>query len=191
MTESPLSASVDSRSPVPSRITLPAAGSGTPFWNAISSRSINTQLEERGILVRESNGAILDAAIVESSRRPRKVIEVMAEDRKEDTEELSSPVIRYFDDPDATWVKKGKKPYDGYKAHIAVDTRDGFIPGGHITPAHVADITEFDKLLTESNLAPDSPSLPTKATAAGRTVQSLTRNSISTGSCTRRHGGNP
>ena len=59
-------------------------------------------------------------------------------------------------------MKKGKKPYDGYKAHIAVDTRDGFIPGGHITPAHVADITEFDKLLTESNLAPDSPVLADK-----------------------------
>ena len=119
-------------------------------------KEINTQLEERGILVRESNGAIMDATIVESSRRPRKVIEVMVEDRKEDTEERPSPVITYSDDHDATWVKKGKKPHYGYKAHIAVDTKDGFILGGHVTPAHIADITEFDRLLAEANLAPDA-----------------------------------
>jgi IS5 family transposase len=44
---------------------------------------INRQLESKDILVKQSNGAILDATIVESSRRPRKVIEVMPEDRKE------------------------------------------------------------------------------------------------------------
>lgn len=83
-------------SPLPDHSTI------CRFRNALLERNlfeklfkeINAQLEERGILVRESNGAILDATIVESSRRPRKVIEVMAEDRKEDTEELSSPVIR-------------------------------------------------------------------------------------------------
>ncbi|MGD9577734.1 MAG: transposase [Syntrophorhabdus sp.] len=33
---------------------------------------------------------------------------------------------------------------------------DGFILGGHVTAAHVADISQFDQLLAESNLAPDS-----------------------------------
>lgn len=67
---------------------------------------INGQLEEQGILVKESNAAIVNATIIESSQRPRKVIEVMAEDRKEDTDGISSPVIIYSDDPDATWLKK-------------------------------------------------------------------------------------
>lgn len=137
---------------------------------------INGQLEEKGILVRESNGAIVDATIIESSRRPRKVIEVIAEDRKEGTEGISSPVISYSDDSDVTWVKKGKKPYYGYKAHIAVDTKDGFILGGHVTPAHVADISECDRLLAELNLARDSlvvadkgySSLKNRATLAER-----------------------
>ncbi len=148
--------------------TLPDHSTICRFRNALLEHNlfeklfeeINRQLEERGILVKESNGAILDATIVESSRRPRKVIEVMPEDRREEertTKEDSSPLtVTYSDDPDATWVKKGKKPYYGYKAHVAVDTRDGFIVGGHVTPAHVADITEFDRLLTEANLAPDS-----------------------------------
>jgi IS5 family transposase len=76
---------------------------------------INRQLEETGILVKESNGAIVDATIIESSRRPRKVIEVMAEDRKEDTEEIP-PAITYSGDPDATWVKKGRNPTTGIRS---------------------------------------------------------------------------
>jgi IS5 family transposase len=38
---------------------------------------INRQIESKGILVKESNGAILDATIIESSRRPRKVVEII------------------------------------------------------------------------------------------------------------------
>ncbi len=40
------------------------------------------QLEQSGVLVRE--GALVDATVVESACRPRKTIEVMPEDRKED-----------------------------------------------------------------------------------------------------------
>jgi IS5 family transposase len=141
--------------------TLPDYSTICRFRNALLElnlfeklfQEINGQLETKGILIRESNGAILDATIIESSRRPRKVIEVMPEDRKE--EEAPSHTVTYSDDPDATWVRKGKKPYYGYKAHVSVDSKDGFILGGHVTPAHVADITEFEKLLDESNLAKD------------------------------------
>ena len=118
---------------------------------------INRQIEAHGLLVKE--GAIVDATIVESSRRPRKVIEVMAEDRSEEesSSDISSPKITYSDDHDATWVRKGKKPYYGYKAHMAVDTREGFILNGHVTPAHVADTTEFEKLMENLSLPDTSP----------------------------------
>lgn len=116
---------------------------------------INRQLEAQGILVKESNGAILDAAIIESSRRPRKIIEVMPEDRKEE-ETRDLPIIAYSDDPDAAWIRKGKKAYYGYKAHVSVDAEEGFILGGHITPANVADTTECERLVAESHLSPGS-----------------------------------
>jgi transposase, IS5 family len=109
---------------------------------------INRQLESKDILVKASNGAILDATIVQSSRRPRKVIEVMPEDRKE--EEHEHTTIAYSDDTDATWIRKGKTASYGYKAHIAVDGQNGFFLGGHVTSAHVADITEFPALLQEA-----------------------------------------
>ena len=106
---------------------------------------INRQIEFHGLLVKE--GAIIDATIVESSRRPRKVIEVMAEDRGEEETDTPPPQITYSDDHDATWVRKGKKPYYGYKTHVVVDTKEGFILNGHVTPAHVADTTEFENLM--------------------------------------------
>ena len=74
---------------------------------------INQQIQSHGLLVKK--GAIVDATIVESSRRPRKVIEVMIEDRNEGepSSNVSPLRITYSDDYDATWVKKGKKPYYG------------------------------------------------------------------------------
>ncbi len=43
---------------------------------------INSQLEQKEIIVKETEGAIVDATIVESSRRPRRVIDIMPEDKK-------------------------------------------------------------------------------------------------------------
>lgn len=100
--------------------TLPDHSTISRFRNALLElnlfeklfQEINGQLEAKGILVRESNGAILDATIIESSRRPRKVIEVIPEDRKEEeygTEDPTSPIVAYSDDPDARWLKEGKE----------------------------------------------------------------------------------
>jgi len=109
------------------------------------------QLEAKGLLVRESRGAIVDATIIESSRRPRKVTEIMPEDRKEDKTDMTFPVS-YSDDADAAWIKKGKRPYYGYKAHVSVDAKDGYVIGGHVTPANVADTTELERLVDKLDL---------------------------------------
>ena len=125
---------------------------------------INRHIESHGLLVKE--GAIVDATIVESSRRPRKVIEVMAEDRSEEETDTPPPQITYSDDYDTTWVRKGKKPYYGYKTHVVVDTREGFILNGHVTPAHVADTTEFENLMENLSLPDTSPVCPDKGYAS-------------------------
>ena len=41
---------------------------------------VNRQLESKGILVK--NGAIVDATIISSSRRPKKIDDLVTEDRK-------------------------------------------------------------------------------------------------------------
>ncbi len=72
---------------------------------------ISRQLDNKDIIVKETSGAIVDATIIESSRRPRKVMDIMPEDRKEDKGETSSSSITYSDDTDANWIRKGNRAY--------------------------------------------------------------------------------
>jgi IS5 family transposase len=112
---------------------------------------INNQLESKGMLIKE--GVIVDATIIESSRRPRKAVDIMPEDRKEEETATHSAEVVYSNDPDANWIKKGKKSYYGYKGHISVDAKEGFILGGHVTPASTADITELERIVNESHIS--------------------------------------
>jgi|SRR5208282_616685 len=109
---------------------------------------INRQLEEHEILIKK--GAIVDATVVESARRPRKVVETesIPQDRKENEKpESSSPEITYSDDTEAKWLVKGKKAVYGFKVHMAVDDKNGFILGGHVTGANVSDMNEIQKVI--------------------------------------------
>ena len=114
---------------------------------------INRQLEEKEILVKK--GAIVDATVVESARRPRKKIETehIPEDRQEsEMPENNPPEISYSDDADAKWLVKGKKCVYGFKVHMAVDDQHGFILGGHVTGANVSDMNEIEKVVEESGI---------------------------------------
>lgn len=70
--------------------------------------------------------AIIDATIIESSCRSRsKIIEEVVEDRKEE-EAKSEFKETDSSDPDAAWIKKGKRSHFGYKSFATVD-KEGFI----------------------------------------------------------------
>lgn len=144
---------------------------------------VNRQLEERNLLVKGVNGAIVDATIIKSSRRPRKVVEIMPEDRKE--EKAQVPSVKYSDDADAAWIKKGKKPYYGYKAHVSVDAKDGYVIGGHVTPANTADTTEFEKLINESRLSEGSIVLADKGYAGEKNKTILAEKKLKNGIMTK------
>ncbi len=153
---------------------------------------INEQLEKQGLLVKQ--GVVVDASVIKSATRPRKVIRVQVKDREEpdiankcDNEceaENGSPSpdtssnskekniqsskdkdkslkeefsIEYSVDSDAKWIVKGKKAIYGYKSHISVDATNGFILGGHITPANVSDMNQLEAILDESALPTDIP----------------------------------
>jgi len=134
-------------------------------------REVNTQLEALGLLVRR--GAIVDATVVSSSRRPRKVVEVMAEDRKEDEasgengaeegggESGGRGSVVYSDDSEARWLRKGKRAHYGYKVHFATDGR-GYVLGGHVTGANRADTKELERVIDGLELPAGSAVLADK-----------------------------
>jgi IS5 family transposase len=138
------------------------------------------QLEVKGLLVKESNGAIVDATIIESSRRPRKILEIIPEDREEETTDVSS-IISYSDDTDATWIKKGKRPYYGYKAHVSVDANDGYVIGGHVISANRADTSEFEKLVSGLKLPEGSMIFADKGYASENNRNILAQKNLNDG----------
>jgi len=105
---------------------------------------LNRQLVAHGIMVREAKAAIVDASVIESAARPRQTVEPIPEDRRED--ETPAAVVRQSADPDATWLKKGKKSHFGYKLFGVVD-EDGFCRHTDMTPANQSEVTHFGKVV--------------------------------------------
>ncbi len=145
---------------------------------------LNRQIEGMGLLVRE--GAVVDASVVESQRRPRKVIDVMAEDRAEnvdapeavetdDTAAQDEPNVKisYSDDEEAAWLRKRRRAYYGYKIHAAVDSRDGFLLSGHVTPANYSDTGEFARLVDSVRLESGAYVYADKGYASGANRDTL------------------
>ena len=112
---------------------------------------INRQLAGYGVIIK--TGVVVDATLVASSRRPRKVIEVpAAEEEGASISEDSGVKVSYSDDVEATWTVKGRRPHYGYKVHMGTDAYEGFVLGGHVTAAHVSDSVELEPLVEELSL---------------------------------------
>ena len=86
---------------------------------------INGQLEAQGLLLKE--GTIADATILAAPPSTK-------------NQEKAR-------DPEMHSTKKGEQYYFGMKAHIGVDSQSGLVHTVTGTAAHVADITETEKLL--------------------------------------------
>jgi IS5 family transposase len=113
---------------------------------------INRQLRQKGLILKSTRGAVIDATLIESSNRPRKVVDI-SEDREEDSEdkkpEQAECRIQESKDPDARWLKKGKKCYFGYKGFVVVEDNEGFIEKVHVKPANAWEAGELEELIED------------------------------------------
>jgi IS5 family transposase len=112
-------------------------------------REVNRQLQQAGLQVAPSKGAVLDATLIESAARPRKHLETMAVDRAEGetpTFEVTGEE-KLSVDPDATWLKKGNKSYFGYKGFVTTDSTHGAIHRVYVKPAHVSEMRSLEAAL--------------------------------------------
>jgi transposase, IS5 family len=123
------------------------------FRNALSAKGIdkvvfadiNSQLESAGVKVKESKGAVIDATIIASSARPRRVTTIEM-DREEESGKLSVDVQESAD-RDGRWLKKDKRNYFGYKGFAVVDSDDGYITSLHVQSANVSEVTELPTIV--------------------------------------------
>ena len=90
--------------------------------------------------------AVVDATIVESAARPRRHVEVMAEDRAEDAAPEMPVTERLSADPDARWLKKGSRCFFGYKGFIRTDG-DGYVERVLARPANEGEAPHFPALV--------------------------------------------
>jgi len=106
-------------------------------------KEINYQLERLGLKLEKANGAVVDATIIESAARPRKTVNI-EEDREENSLKIE---IEESKDPDARWLKKGKRCYFGYKGFAVVDN-EGFYENIHTESASEAEIDKLEIVIT-------------------------------------------
>jgi IS5 family transposase len=121
------------------------------IWNKVL-KEVNHQLESCGLKVKNCQGAIIDATIIESAARPRNQGDGIVVDREEDHIKVEVTNLRSSADPDGRWLKKGKRNYYGYKGFMVTDTKQGFIERVHVTPAHVSEMKELENALGDLNI---------------------------------------
>jgi len=107
------------------------------------------QIEGHGLKLKEAEAAIIDATLIEAAARPRTYVDAPPRDREEgDTPECApdGPDLHFSADPDARWVKKGRKSTLGYKGFARTD-EEGFIDKVHVTPANAGESPEFGAMI--------------------------------------------
>jgi IS5 family transposase len=134
---------------------LPNASTFCRFRNKLIERKlderlfkeINQQLEQLGLKLETANCAIVDATLIESASRPRRTI-IIENDREESLNNSLTPQIEESKDPDARWVKKGKKFHFGYKNFANVD-EEGFYNELHTESANESEVNKLEKVTKE------------------------------------------
>ena len=123
---------------------------------------INTQLESKGLIVK--TGAIVDATVTDSPRKPRgKTTYAVADDRKETErseddikeETKQNQLIKITQpgvDAQAAWLKKAGKLHYGYKKHLCTDDAEGMITAVVTTAANESDMHHITDVVDKSNL---------------------------------------
>ena len=119
-------------------------------------REINRQLEAKGLVVK--SGAIIDASVTDSPRRPRGRKEYEAvDDRREEEggEAAAAAMLREVPRPnvdgEARWIRKAGQLRFGYKRRTVTDP-NGMILAEETTAANASDTRHFEGPLRRAGL---------------------------------------
>ena len=131
--------------------------------------AVNAQLQGHGLMVANATGAVIDATLVASAARPKSMTIIEHDtdtdaDAEADTtagDAADAPAAERHNvtetasaDPDATWLKKGKKSYFGFRVYTTVDSGDGYVRGVHTAPANQSEPTHFEAAVDSADFKP-------------------------------------
>ncbi len=60
---------------------------------------------------------------------------------------LTPTTMSLSKDCDATWLKKGRTSYFGYKGFVVTDAQAGYIQHVHVTPAHISEVKTLAEIV--------------------------------------------
>jgi IS5 family transposase len=135
--------------------------------------AFDEQLQEHGFIAKE--GSIVDATIVPVPVQHLTKEEKAALDKGETPESWKEKLgIARQRDTEATWTKKRKKTYFGYKNHIKVDRKDKLIRSFEVTPANDHDSQLIGTLIDENDAGEE---MHGDSAYAGKSIKRLLRKS--------------
>lgn len=79
---------------------------------------------------------MVDATVIESAARPRRIINVSTDRSESSTATDETVMLQESVDPDAKWLKKGKRCYFGFKGFVSTSEGSGFIQALDVKPAN-------------------------------------------------------
>lgn len=121
---------------------------------------INAQLQDHNLMVKAATGAVLDATLIQSAARPKQTITLETDQagqaviQEDGTQSSITCSETQSADPDATWVKKGKKSHFGYRSYVTVDAQDGYVRGVHTAPANESETRHLIPALDVAHITP-------------------------------------
>lgn len=129
--------------------------------------------------MKQASVAIVDATLIEANARPNTIYQ---ETKEGDLDKEQSK------DPDARWLKKGKKSHFGYQAFSRCD-EEGYIDKTHVTPANISEFNELDKMTDD--LAEGVRVQTDKGFSSAKNRDNLRRKKLKTGLMYRAYKNKP
>ena len=114
---------------------------------------VNADLESKNLKVANGKYLSSDATLIQSARRPRKVLEL-----QEDGVEVT-----YSDDKDASWLQKGDQAIYGYSASVTTDEQ-GLVESVTTFSANRSEMRRLDEVLDAVAVKPGQVLLYDKGT---------------------------
>lgn len=118
-------------------------------------QEVNRQLEAQQIIVKQ--GVLVDASVVNTPLKPKgKIPYEVTQDREDPKEVEVTQELPASVDKEASWLKKGKKYYYGYKKHYLTD-EEGLVLGVVTTTASANEISHLEEVLESCDLPKKIP----------------------------------